>query len=61
MTGPKIGHASGRRKATNRQQPRKGKRAESAHIDKYADLPMQNRLSALVEHFTSEERAHERR
>lgn len=61
MTGPKIGHASGRRKVTERQQPRRSKRAETEHVDQYADRQIANRIAALVEHFTSEERANERR
>jgi hypothetical protein len=57
----KIAHNSGRKKATDRQQPRKEKRGEAEHHDKYADLAMQTRFAALVEHFTSEERGRERR
>lgn len=53
----KIGHAEGRRKVTERQQPRRSKRPASEHRDRYADLPLTARLAALVEHFTSEERA----
>jgi hypothetical protein len=46
---------------TERQQPRRSKRAETEHVDRYADQQIENRLAQLVEHFTSEERAHERR
>lgn len=55
----RISHRVGRRKATDRQQPRKSKRATSTHSDKYAtkqaDRDMSERLRALAEHFNGEE------
>ena len=57
----KIAHNSGRRKATDRQQPRRGKRPRAAHGDKYANKQDAATLAELREHFNSEERVNERR
>jgi hypothetical protein len=59
--GTTVGHNSGRSRASDRQQPRKSKRADAAHTDRYADKSWTNQLAGLAEHFMSEERADERR
>ncbi|NPC97884.1 hypothetical protein [Nocardioides sp. zg-DK7169] len=50
-----LAHNSGRRRATDRQQPRKSKREHAEHTDKYAEELMAARLSELVRHFNGEE------
>ncbi|HET7327646.1 MAG TPA: hypothetical protein VFJ14_10240 [Nocardioidaceae bacterium] len=56
----KVGHNSGRPRATERQQPRRSKRDAPAHADKYAkseeDL-LADALLALAAHFNGEESA----
>ncbi len=61
MRDSRLGHTTGRRKVTERQRPRKGKRSVADHADKYSELPMESRLADLIEHFESEERADEHR
>jgi len=56
----KISHALGRRRATDRKQARKSRRAETEHLDRYSAERMRDQLAALAERFKSEERAHER-
>ncbi|WP_418062424.1 hypothetical protein [Pimelobacter simplex] len=46
-----VAHDSGKRRVTERQQPRRSKRDASEHVDKYADDGMAEKLAALAEHF----------
>lgn len=63
MTSPgKVAHNIGRRRVVERQQPRRSKRQQSEHVDRYADQrddpserDMSERLAALARHFNGEE------
>lgn len=46
-----VPHDSGRRRVTERQQPRRSKREPAEHVDKYADDLMAEKLAALAERF----------
>lgn len=53
----KTPHAQTRRRAMERQQPRRSKRTTDEHVDKYSTKTWENSLAALVDHFQSEEAA----
>lgn len=53
-----IEHNAGRRRAVDRQRPRKGKRAQAVHADKYAGRreepaadELSEKLAELADHF----------
>jgi hypothetical protein len=59
----RIPHNVGRRRATDRQQPRRSKREAAAHTDKYAPQPVTEEdllaeaILDLAAHFNGEESA----